>query len=368
MTLPAPNIGIERYFFDVADMILARIKEHAQHGHEAERTGPIADVLYSAAGNSADDQYYRKGIIAYSFEAGLADLRVNQTDGRDHAHRRRPAAASRASAPPFDHRGPAEAFEFSDGNFGLLESALAVLPGRHPAGRQPRLRRRRPRATGAADQLPVHVAGRGGGHLLHDGRLDADDWPRRRTRTRARAGRARCSASTVSASTRQVDRRRHQGQHVGRADPAFLIGPEGAMSAARCRPTLSLSLGAPASFGPFTPGSTGYTRRCRPTSSRRPATPCCRSPTRARTTPASWSTVRSRWRSRCRSRRRAGRDRRRVRAGRRPASPTSLPLRRPDQQRPGVDRLQADRSARTDALRTGTYSKTLTFTLSTTQP
>ena len=81
VTLPAPNIGIERYFFDVADLILARIKEHRNTVIEPERTGPIADVLYSAAGNSADDQYYRKGIISYSFEAGSRIFAVNQHDG-----------------------------------------------------------------------------------------------------------------------------------------------------------------------------------------------------------------------------------------------------------------------------------------------
>ena len=46
-----------------------------------QRTGPIADVLYSAAGNSADDMYYRKGIIAYSFEAGAQRITVNPTTG-----------------------------------------------------------------------------------------------------------------------------------------------------------------------------------------------------------------------------------------------------------------------------------------------
>jgi hypothetical protein len=35
-----------------------------------ERTGPIADVLYSAAGNSADEHWYNRGVIAYSFETG----------------------------------------------------------------------------------------------------------------------------------------------------------------------------------------------------------------------------------------------------------------------------------------------------------
>jgi hypothetical protein len=124
VTLPAPNIGIERYFFDVADTILARIKEHRNTVIEPERTGPIADVLYSAAGNSADDQFYRRGIIAYSFEAGSRIFSVDQATGQitrtDVA-----GGGFEGFRPPFMPEGRDEAFEFSDGNFGLLESALA---------------------------------------------------------------------------------------------------------------------------------------------------------------------------------------------------------------------------------------------------
>ena len=84
MTLPAPNIGIEQYFFQAAD-VLSHIKSSRSTVILPQRTGPIADVLYSAAGNSADDMYYRKGIIGYSFEAGAQRITVNPTTG-DHAH------------------------------------------------------------------------------------------------------------------------------------------------------------------------------------------------------------------------------------------------------------------------------------------
>jgi hypothetical protein len=70
------NIGIEKYFFAAGDRILNRIKEHRNTAILPERTGPVADVLYSAAGNSADEHYYRRDVIAYSFETG-ADRYVN---------------------------------------------------------------------------------------------------------------------------------------------------------------------------------------------------------------------------------------------------------------------------------------------------
>ena len=64
------NIGIEKYFFEAGDRILNRIKTVRGTVILPERTGPIADVLYSAAGNSADEHWYNRGVIAYSFETG----------------------------------------------------------------------------------------------------------------------------------------------------------------------------------------------------------------------------------------------------------------------------------------------------------
>jgi Zinc carboxypeptidase/Chitobiase/beta-hexosaminidase C-terminal domain len=71
-----PNIGVEKYFFDSGDRVLNRIKEVRNTAILPERTGPIADVLYSAGGNSADEHWYNRGVIGYSFETG-ADLYVN---------------------------------------------------------------------------------------------------------------------------------------------------------------------------------------------------------------------------------------------------------------------------------------------------
>ena len=81
------NIGIEKYFFEAGDRILNRIKSVRGTVILPERTGPIADVLYSAAGNSADEHWYNRGVIAYSFETGadrfgttLSDRRSGRSD------------------------------------------------------------------------------------------------------------------------------------------------------------------------------------------------------------------------------------------------------------------------------------------------
>jgi len=116
ITLPAPNIGVEGYFFKAADTVLGRIKEYRNTVVAPQRTGPIADVLYSAAGNSADDQWYRKGIIAYSFEAG-SQLFNSDTTGT--------SQSDVGFFPNFESEGRHEAVEFAFGNYGLLEEALA---------------------------------------------------------------------------------------------------------------------------------------------------------------------------------------------------------------------------------------------------
>ena len=86
------------------------------------RTGPIADVLYSAAGNSADEQWYNRRASS----AGLRD-------------RRRPRSTrppSRSSAvgfqPPFAE-GHEEAMEFASGLIGMLEVADAFTGRRQGA-------------------------------------------------------------------------------------------------------------------------------------------------------------------------------------------------------------------------------------------
>jgi hypothetical protein len=112
VTLPAPNIGVEAYFFSGANQILNRIKEERGTVVLPERTGPVADVLYSAAGNSADDQWYRRGIISYAFETG-SDRFLTPT-----------VQAAVGFQPNFASEGGPEAMEFASGNYGLLETAL----------------------------------------------------------------------------------------------------------------------------------------------------------------------------------------------------------------------------------------------------
>jgi hypothetical protein len=132
ITSPAPNIGVEQYFFEAGEKILRRIKDYRGTVILPERTGPIADVLYSAAGNSADDQWYRKGIISYSFETG-ADRFTSTSSGIAQietgfqpcfgAVGTGGGAGSCPTSGALVNEGRDQAMEFASGNFGLVESA-----------------------------------------------------------------------------------------------------------------------------------------------------------------------------------------------------------------------------------------------------
>ena len=195
VTLPAPNIGIEKYFFEVADTILSHIRSSRNTAILPQRVGPIADVLYSAAGNSADEQYYKRGIIAYSFEAGAQRIAGQPDDGRDHAHRGRlPAAASPGRAPTaarartcgtvaapnalLVNEGHDSTMEFAEGNFGEIQAALEY----HNDVTAPVTAIEYSAAQTGGDPInfKFNWLGESVGHLLHDRRLDAGDGRRLR--------------------------------------------------------------------------------------------------------------------------------------------------------------------------------------------
>ena len=127
-----PNIGIEKYFFEAGEKILARIKEHRNTVILPERTGPIADVLYSAAGDSSDDHWYRKGIFGYSFETGADRFITNPTTGAvSQSGHRLPAlllglgtgGGTGTCNTNMINEGRDQAMEFAGGNYGMVESA-----------------------------------------------------------------------------------------------------------------------------------------------------------------------------------------------------------------------------------------------------
>lgn len=70
VTLPPPSIDQSKEFLDAARRIVSAIKSYRGTVTWSKNTGPVANVLYSAAGNSADQLYYEDGIYAWDFEVG----------------------------------------------------------------------------------------------------------------------------------------------------------------------------------------------------------------------------------------------------------------------------------------------------------
>ena len=70
ISAPRPSLEDESFFWGSSSRILTEIKRHRGLSVTPARTGPISDVLYSAAGNSGDMLWYKYGIYAWNFEVG----------------------------------------------------------------------------------------------------------------------------------------------------------------------------------------------------------------------------------------------------------------------------------------------------------
>ncbi|GID96682.1 M14 family zinc carboxypeptidase [Amorphoplanes digitatis] len=119
VTLPRPSIDESKYFQDSARRIVGAIAAGRGTVTWPAYTGPVADVLYSAAGNSADHLYYDLGIVAWNFEVGNDrwNEATQEWDGM-------------GFQPPFDE-AHAESQEYADGLMELVRIARdrgAALP------------------------------------------------------------------------------------------------------------------------------------------------------------------------------------------------------------------------------------------------
>ncbi|WP_344006015.1 M14 family zinc carboxypeptidase [Nocardioides lentus] len=71
VTAPRPSLQDEQFFEQASEKILTGIKRHRGTSVTPARTGVTADVLYSAAGNSGDQLYYKHDVYAWNFETGV---------------------------------------------------------------------------------------------------------------------------------------------------------------------------------------------------------------------------------------------------------------------------------------------------------
>ncbi|MFC5827458.1 M14 family zinc carboxypeptidase [Nonomuraea insulae] len=108
VTLPRPTASEEAYFLRSARTIEQAIVAERGTVIWPQQTGPVTDVLYSAAGNSADELWYDHGVYGWDFEVG-ADLWNPATRTWEGV----------GFQPPFEE-GHAEAQEFAAGLISLI--------------------------------------------------------------------------------------------------------------------------------------------------------------------------------------------------------------------------------------------------------
>ncbi|GII57255.1 hypothetical protein Pth03_56440 [Planotetraspora thailandica] len=109
--LPRVDYGTENYFWNASTHILSAVQEWRGTGIWPGQTGPVPDVLYSAAGNSADEHWFNRGIIGWDFEVG-ADVYNAETKQFEPV----------GFQPDFAE-GHEEAMEFANGQIAILEVA-----------------------------------------------------------------------------------------------------------------------------------------------------------------------------------------------------------------------------------------------------
>ena len=211
VALPYPSFGTLNFFDQTGKEVLDRIKSHRRTAILPQQTGPVIDVLYSAAGNSADEAYYSNGIIGFDFEIGAQHFNDTGTGNATCNPGQQPPFGTNTTNPCLLNEGFHEAMEFASGNYGLLEGGPRLLQRHHGADRRRGVDAGQRRAR-LEVRRGVHER-RGGVHLLHDRRLDADHglYGVQAATGAGAAGAARAAGGHDA----QVDRPRLQGQHVG---------------------------------------------------------------------------------------------------------------------------------------------------------
>ena len=173
--LPYPPYGTLNYFDQTATTVLDGILSHRGTGINPAQTGPVIDVLYSAAGNSADEAYYANGIIGYDFEIGATHYNENY-DPLDPSKGTRTCGAGQQPTFGVHPDEPVPEPRGLPRGHGVHRRQLrapalrAGLLERHDGARRPG---DRSRVRQRAAERPLHEQ-RGDLDLLHDRRLDAD--------------------------------------------------------------------------------------------------------------------------------------------------------------------------------------------------
>ncbi len=113
VTLPRPTTAQLDFFLDSAKTIEQGIVAERGTVTWPQNTGPVTDVLYSAAGNSADELWYDLGIFGWDFEVGNSLWNAQTRQWEDVGFQ-----------PPFEE-GHDEALEYASGLIAMIGIAAS---------------------------------------------------------------------------------------------------------------------------------------------------------------------------------------------------------------------------------------------------
>ena len=98
VALPYASKGWQEEFWAAAHKTVSAIETYRGTAVTPDRTGPVIDVLYSAAGNESDEAWYKYHLIAYDFECGVDVYSpTTTTNAATNDNRRLPARPSPAT-------------------------------------------------------------------------------------------------------------------------------------------------------------------------------------------------------------------------------------------------------------------------------
>ena len=363
--LPYPPYGTLNFFDQTAKNVLDGIKAHRGITIVPSQTGPVIDVLYSAAGNSADEAYYANGIIGFDFEIGTTYYYKDPVTGVV-------TSCSAGQQPNFgattnpctSNEGFHEAMEYASGNYGMLDAAMA-----YGADTTAPVVNTVVSANGITPVYSVKFTSNEASSIYYttDGSTPttaSTEWKPPRARALplplqlAPGTNLKWIATDFKGNVSAV-----KAQVLGQVQATGTAG--GTVSA-----TLSLTLGAPAQFGAFTPGITQtYLASTTATviSTAGDATLSVADPSSTNTGKLVNGTFALPQTLQARGRNAANTTTTYANVGS-SAAPTNLLTYTGPASNDVVTVGFSQLVNSTDALRTGAYSKTLTFTLSTTTP